>query len=351
MYAGIILWMHPANERRRYIVTSPLIGWTHSQIDPCVWCVMWYTWHYIHSKFSMVIAYIVWRLFGASLRIFATNVIKTMATKACDAVFNHQWPPMSFLCVKTSAPITWSKLYHNHEYHGIISYIFFQSNCVRAWGNAYKPQMSSEILHAQCVYGTHNLQTEAKRQFQCLGQNSTGEQTIGLNTMFFNSLRPSDTVSNLTIIGSDNGMSPGWCQPIIRTDAGILLIWPLGTIFSEISMKIPHIFIQENAFENINCKMAAILSRPQCSLSQQHLQHPHGWVTVTTNRSYHQPRWRRPKTVRPNNRGYQENLTVRCAHMTLTCRCHITLCISLWPCVLVQLGAKICTSKFSGRWS
>ena len=54
----------------------------------------------------------------------------------------------------------------------------------------------------------------------------------------------------------------------------------------------------------------------------------HGWVTVTTNRSYHQPRWRRPKTVRPNNRGYQENLTVRCAHMTLTCRCHITLCIS-----------------------
>ena len=31
----------------------------------------------------------------------------------------------------------------------------------------------------------------------------------------------------------------------------------------------------------------------------------HGWVTVTTNRSYHQPRWRRPKTVRPNYRGYQ----------------------------------------------
>ena len=45
-------------------------------------------------------------------------------------------------------------------------------------------------------------------------------------------------------------------------------------------------------------------------------------------RSYHQPRWRRPKTVRPNNRGYQENLTVCCVHMTLTNRCHITLCFS-----------------------
>ena len=32
---GIILCMRPANERRRYIVKSPLIGWTHTQNDPC----------------------------------------------------------------------------------------------------------------------------------------------------------------------------------------------------------------------------------------------------------------------------------------------------------------------------
>ena len=30
----IILWMHPANEWWRYIVTSSLIGWAHSQNDP-----------------------------------------------------------------------------------------------------------------------------------------------------------------------------------------------------------------------------------------------------------------------------------------------------------------------------
>ena len=41
-------------------------------------------------------------------------------------------------------------------------------------------------------------------------------------------------VGNLTIIGSDNGLSPGRCQAIIRTNAWILLIGPLGTNFSEI---------------------------------------------------------------------------------------------------------------------
>ena len=34
--AGTILYMRPANERRRYTVTSSLIGWAHSEIDPCV---------------------------------------------------------------------------------------------------------------------------------------------------------------------------------------------------------------------------------------------------------------------------------------------------------------------------
>ena len=29
--------MHPANERRRYIVTSPLIGWVHTRNDPWNW--------------------------------------------------------------------------------------------------------------------------------------------------------------------------------------------------------------------------------------------------------------------------------------------------------------------------
>ena len=40
-------------------------------------------------------------------------------------------------------------------------------------------------------------------------------------------------VSKLTIIGSDNGLSPGRSQAIIWINAGILLIWAVGTNFSE----------------------------------------------------------------------------------------------------------------------
>ena len=45
-------------------------------------------------------------------------------------------------------------------------------------------------------------------------------------------------VGKLTIIGSDNGLSPERRQAIIWTNAGILLIGPLGTNFSEILMEI-----------------------------------------------------------------------------------------------------------------
>ena len=45
-------------------------------------------------------------------------------------------------------------------------------------------------------------------------------------------------VSKLTIMGSDNGLSPERRQPIIWTNAGILLIGPLGTNFNEILIEI-----------------------------------------------------------------------------------------------------------------
>ena len=44
-------------------------------------------------------------------------------------------------------------------------------------------------------------------------------------------------LSKLTIIGSDNGLSPGWRQTIIWTTTGILLIRPLGTNFNEMSIQ------------------------------------------------------------------------------------------------------------------
>ena len=54
MYSGIILWMHPANERWRYIVTLSLIGWVHTQNDPCVVGILlcYYLFCLTHSTFG-----------------------------------------------------------------------------------------------------------------------------------------------------------------------------------------------------------------------------------------------------------------------------------------------------------
>ena len=72
-------------------------------------------------------------------------------------------------------------------------------------------------------------------------------------------------VGTLTIIGSDNGLSPDRRQAIIWTNDGILLIGPLGRNKLQWNLKRnSYIFIQENAFENLVLKMAAILFRPQC---------------------------------------------------------------------------------------
>ena len=75
-------------------------------------------------------------------------------------------------------------------------------------------------------------------------------------------------VGNLTIIGSDNGLSPDRCQAIILTNAGISLIGPIETNFQRNCNRNSYIFIPENAFENVVWKMAAILARPKCVKTQ-----------------------------------------------------------------------------------
>ena len=66
-------------------------------------------------------------------------------------------------------------------------------------------------------------------------------------------------ISKLTIIGSDNGLLPGWCQTIIGTNAGILLIRPMGTNFNEILIK-----IYTFSFEKMNFKISSGKWQPSC---------------------------------------------------------------------------------------
>ena len=69
-------------------------------------------------------------------------------------------------------------------------------------------------------------------------------------------------VGKLAIIGSDNGLSPGRRQAIIWTIAGILLIGPLGTNFSEIL-----IGIQTFSFKKMHLKTSSAKWRPFVSAS------------------------------------------------------------------------------------
>ena len=66
-------------------------------------------------------------------------------------------------------------------------------------------------------------------------------------------------IGKLTIIGSDNGLSPGRRQAIIWTSNGILLIGPLGTNFSEILSE-----INAFSFKKMLLKMSSRKWRPFC---------------------------------------------------------------------------------------
>ena len=66
-------------------------------------------------------------------------------------------------------------------------------------------------------------------------------------------------VAKLTNIGSDNGLSPGWRQAIIGTNAGILLIGPLGTNFSELL-----IVIHTYSVNKMYLKLSSAKWRPFC---------------------------------------------------------------------------------------
>ena len=65
-------------------------------------------------------------------------------------------------------------------------------------------------------------------------------------------------IGKLTVIGSDNGLSPGRRQAIIWTNAGIL-IRPLGTNVSEML-----IGIQAFSFKKMYLKMSSAKWRPFC---------------------------------------------------------------------------------------
>ena len=93
----------------------------------------------------------------------------------------------------------------------------------------------------------------------------------------YNSLRPSDAYMHQQTnrIGSDNGLSPGRRHAIIWTNAGILLIGPFWTNFSQILIAI-HTF----SLKKLHFKMSSGECRPQCWWPPCQWSNPEGWVKL-----------------------------------------------------------------------
>ena len=83
--SGVILGMGSANERRRYIVTSSLIGWADTQNDPWCW-ICWVTWismrlvywrgspWLFYWRVPFLLTLLNWRVSGAFSNLYMKHV-------------------------------------------------------------------------------------------------------------------------------------------------------------------------------------------------------------------------------------------------------------------------------------
>ena len=99
------------------------------------------------------------------------------------------------------------------------------------------------------------------------------------------------SVSKLSIIGSDNGLSPGRRQAIIWINAGILLIGSLGTNFSEISIK-----IYTFSFKKMHLNMSSGKWRPFC-LCLNVLRFPNVETSPNLESSFYWVNWKLKSTT------------------------------------------------------
>ena len=76
-------------------------------------------------------------------------------------------------------------------------------------------------------------------------------------------------IGNLITIGYDNGMSPGWRQAIIWTNAGIFLIGSIWTNFSESAKWWPFCLSLTILNQSLNTTITFVVGGPIIHKEQQ----------------------------------------------------------------------------------
>ena len=93
----------------------------------------------------------------------------------------------------------------------------------------------NQINEAQQTWFIESVNNLSSSTHTCITHCPTNPSTCSINRYLTHRGRATHIcVGKLTTIGSDNGLSPERRQAIIWTNAGILLIGPLGANFSEI---------------------------------------------------------------------------------------------------------------------
>ena len=109
-------------------------------------------------------------------------------------------------------------------------------------------------------------------------------------------------VSRLTVTGSDNGLSPGRYQAIIWTKAGILLIGPSGTNFSENLIEILTFL-----FTKMRLKVSSAKWRPFCLGLNVLMIYPPPHPLFPR---YYQDQWRHLSTITLPRRDFWSKLVL-----------------------------------------
>ena len=205
--SGIGLYMHPANERRRYNVTSSLIGWGHTQNDP--WNIyMTYFSHEcpFHVDGSDNLVCLVMINCSLNCCAISMNIYDFLVAEHCTG-------PQ--ICSVMCMPYHFKVNGYPWKFTLRAAYWYVHNN---QWSNTQIVSLDKHVCHA--VY-------------------------------WFNSSLPAPhiCVGARVSIDSINGLLPVWRQAITWTIAGLSSTGFLGGLnWNSI------IFIQENAFENVVCQ-------------------------------------------------------------------------------------------------
>ena len=144
----------------------------------------------------------------------------------------------------------------------VVAEIFKFTYILHHDNNVHNPQHHTNVYPALCTIQPYaqSSMDDAHISSICFWNSPRG-----IISECINSLRPSDVyiyVGKITTISSDNGLLPDWRQAIIWTNAGILLIGPLGTNFNEILLE-----IYTFSFTKMHLKMSSWKWRPFVSAS------------------------------------------------------------------------------------